>query len=67
MKKNILTEIKTEDLNKLNIRLATEKKELTNLCLDLKIKKLKNTRAVYHKRKDISRILTIINERRRQK
>lgn len=65
MKKNTFTEIKSENLDKLNARLNKEKKELVNLCLDHKTKKIKNTRSIYHKRKDISRILTVINEKRR--
>lgn len=67
MKKNLLIEIKSENLDKLLERLAKEKKDLTNLYFELKTKKLKNTREIFHKRKDISRILTLINEKRRQK
>ncbi len=67
MKKNILLEVKNEDINKLEARLQKEKKELSSLYLELETKKLKDTRKIFHKRKDISRILTIINEKKGKK
>ena len=67
MKKDKLTEIKSEDLVKLKQRLLKEKQELTDLYLKLKINKLKNTRQIFHKRKDISQILTIINQKNKEK
>lgn len=67
MKKTILTEIKSEDLAKLTARLNKEQKEFSELYLQLKINKLKNIRELFHKRKLISRILTIINEKRSKK
>lgn len=67
MKKNIFAEIKTEQVDKLEARLLKEQKELSNLRLEISVKKLKDTRKIFHKRKDISKILTVLNEKRRQK
>ncbi len=67
MKKNVLTELRSESLSKLLEKLNQAKKELTELYLNLRIGKLKNTRSLFHKRKDISQLLTIIEEKRRQK
>lgn len=66
MKKNLLLEVKSENLDKLMERLSKEKKELTSLNLELKTKKLKDIRKIFHKRKDISQILTVIGEKRRK-
>lgn len=67
MKKNLLLEVKSENLDKLQERLAKEKKELTGLYLEVKTKKLKDVRKIFHKRKDISQILTLINQKRRKR
>ncbi len=67
MKKSVITEIKNENVDKLISRLNSEKKELSQMYLDLKVNKLKNTRSIFHKRKLMSRILTILNEKRSKK
>lgn len=67
MKKNLLNQLRSETLENLLTRLSQEKKELANLYVELTTKKLKNTRKIFHKRKDISQILTLINEKRREK
>lgn len=67
MKQSQLTEIKDNSLDKLVSRLNSEKKELAEMYLNLKVNKLKNTRGIFHKRKLISKILTIINEKRNKK
>lgn len=66
MKKNLLSEVKSENLDKLLSRLAKEKKELVDLYLELKTKKLKDVRKIFHKRRNISQIITVIGEKRRQ-
>lgn len=66
MKKNQLAEIKTEDAAKLKQRLLKEKQELVDLYLKLKTNKLKNSREVFHKRKTISQILTVINQNKKK-
>jgi len=66
MKKNTLQEVRAETVDKLVVRLTKEKKELTNLYLELRTKKLKDLRKIFHKRKDISQILTILSEKRRK-
>lgn len=66
MKKNLLSEVKSENLDKLLSRLAKEKKELVDLYLELKTKKLKDVRKIFHKRRNISQILTVVGEKRRQ-
>lgn len=66
MKKNALQEVRAETVDKLVARLTKEKKELTNLYLELRTKKLKDLRKIFHKRKDISQILTILSEKRRK-
>lgn len=63
MKKNDLHELRSETLDKLKARLLKEKKELINLSLEAKTKKIKDVRKIFHKRKDIAAILTIIAEK----
>lgn len=66
MKKNALLEIRAETVDKLVSRLAKEKKELADLYLEMSIKKIKNPRSLFHKRKDISQIMTVLNEKKKK-
>lgn len=63
MKKSDLQQLRSETLDKLKARLLKEKKELANLYFEVRTKKIKDTRKIFHKRKDIGRILTIIAEK----
>lgn len=67
MKKNALVELRSETALSLKEKVAKDKKDLANLYLELNTKKLKDVRKLFHKRKDISQTLTIINEKRIQK
>lgn len=64
MKKKLLSEIRAETAEIILARISKEKKELAELYLDLSMKKLKDTRKIFHKKKDISQMLTIVSEKR---
>ena len=57
-------EITGKNENELKEMLKKKKSELTDLMLDNKQNKLKNTRSIFNTRKDISKILTIIGEKK---
>ena len=63
MKKD-LREIANKTEKELMDLLKTKREELFNLVIDNKQNKLKNTRSIYNSRKEIARILTLINEKK---
>lgn len=62
MKKD-LKEIVSKTEGELKDLLSEKRKELSNLSLDNKQNKLKNTRVIFNTRKEIARILTLVRER----
>lgn len=65
MKRNDFKQIKSISVNELDKLFIKNKDELNNLYIEHKMGKLKNTRNIFLKRKDIARILTLISEKRR--
>lgn len=63
MKKNQVKELRGKKKEELIRLLQDSKNELVTLRLDNATRKLKNTRAIFHKRKDIAKILTTMKEK----
>ncbi len=63
MKKNTLNEIKNMDIKAIVQKLKEAKKELVDLLLDKNMGKLKDLKAVYKKRKDVARMLTVLQQK----
>ncbi len=61
MKKNEFGKLIKENKQTLKMIVSKERDELAGLYRDKSMKKLKNTRKIFHKKKHIARILTIIN------
>jgi len=60
-------ELRKKSISELIKALEEKRKELEKLYIDLSTKKLKNNQAISHTKKEIARILTIINEQRFKK
>lgn len=63
MKTKTRKELHTKTVPELKAGLLEAKNELFSLNLEKAQKKLKNLRAIYEKRKEIARILTILKEK----
>ncbi len=63
MKKEEIREIREKTLSELKKEINKRLKELFGLRMDKKMNKLKNKRVIYHKRKEIAMIKTIIREK----
>ncbi len=63
MKKKEKEELFTKTVQELRKMLEEKRNELFQLSQDLAAGKLKNTRSIFHKKKNISRILTILREK----
>lgn len=63
MKRKERTQIKGLTIKELLDKAQSIKKEVANLVIDLNMKKLKDTRAVFKKRKDLAQILTILRQK----
>ena len=63
MKKSAKTEIVSKNLSDLRKNLMLAKKDLTQLILDNSQFKLKDNRQIFHKKKEIARMLTSIREK----
>lgn len=64
MKKNELKEIKGLELKELAVRMKKAKDELAELVMDKNMKKLKDVKAVFKKRKELAKMLTILRQRK---
>lgn len=64
MKKSNLQEIKVLEVVALSERIKKAKAELSDLVLEKNMKKLKDLRAVFKKRKDIAQMLTIMRQKK---
>lgn len=63
MKKRELTQIKGLAVKELILKAKAIKGEIANLVIDKNMKKLKDTRSIFKKRKDLAQILTIIRQK----
>lgn len=62
MKKKDIKALVGKNMNELQAMLAKERKELFTMKLDNSQRKLKNTRSIFSKRKEIARIFTAKRE-----
>jgi ribosomal protein L29 len=63
MKKKDLQDLKALDLKSLKERAAKASSEVADLILDRNMNKLKDVKAVFKKRHDLARILTVIRQK----
>lgn len=63
MKKKEFQNLRQEKTNELSKKLGELRKEIVKIKLNMAMKKEKSTSSIEGKKKDIARILTIINER----
>ena len=63
MKKNDLTQIKGLDAKELREKVKTITKEMADLVMDKNMKKLKDVKLIYKKRKDLAQVLTILRQK----
>lgn len=63
MKKNELAIVKGLDLKELKDKIKTLKKEIAELTMDKNMKKLKDLKSISKKRKDLSQVLTVLNQK----
>ena len=63
MKKNDLTQIKGLDAKELRGKVKTITKEMADLVMDKNMKKLKDVKLIYKKRKDLAQVLTILRQK----
>ncbi|MBI2074391.1 MAG: 50S ribosomal protein L29 [Candidatus Levybacteria bacterium] len=67
MKTKVKKELHTKTIEELKSLVNQTREELSNLKLEKVRKKLKNTSSILQKRKDMARILTILNEKEAEK
>lgn len=63
MKKNDLNQIKGLPVQELLTKIKLLRKEIEDATLDKNMKKLKDLKTVFKKKKDLARILTIVKQR----
>lgn len=63
-KQNTLIEYKDLDIKALEERVKTAKKEVQDLLIDKNMSKLKDLRSLSKRKKEIARMLTIINQKK---
>lgn len=63
MKKNDFKEIKTLSLKVLSEKIKQAKKDVADLILDKNTKKLKDVKVIFKKRKEIAKMMTILNQK----
>lgn len=63
MKKSLIKEWRSKNIEELKKILSSQREDLVRILIDLKSKKLKNTAVVGNKKKIISVISTLINEK----
>lgn len=63
MKRNEFVQLKGLDLKELKIKVKTLREETANLVLDKNMKKLKDLKMIFKKRKELARILTLIRQK----
>lgn len=63
MKKTEFAQIKGADNKELMLKAKTLREELANLVMDKNMKKLKDSRVVFKKRKELAQILTVLKQK----
>ncbi|MDP3974231.1 MAG: 50S ribosomal protein L29 [Candidatus Daviesbacteria bacterium] len=63
MKKTEMTEIKKLDIKELQVRAKRLEKEIADLTLDKNMKKMKDTKMIHKKKKDLAQVLTVIKQK----
>ena len=63
MKKKDFVQIKGLDLEQLRTKLGSLRKEVANLVLDKNMKKLKDLKMIFKKKKEIAQIITLMKQR----
>lgn len=63
MKKKDFIQIKGLGNNELILKVNSLKKELADLVMDKKMKKLKDLRIIFKKRKDLAQVLTVLRQK----
>ncbi len=63
MKKNDFVQIKGLDLKELGLKVKTIKMEIANLIVDKNMKKMKDLKTIFKKRKDLAQILTVLKQK----
>ena len=59
MKKNEFVIVKGLSLKELSVKIKSLKKEIAELTLDKNMKKLKDLKSIFKKRKDLAQVLTV--------
>ncbi len=63
MKKNEFVVIKGLDTKELRLKAKAFKKEIADLTMDKNMKKLKDLKSIDKKRKELARVLTVLNQK----
>ncbi|MBI2314853.1 50S ribosomal protein L29 [Candidatus Daviesbacteria bacterium] len=63
MKKNEFIQIKGLDLKELKTKVSSLRDEIANLVLDKNMKKLKDKKSIFKKKKDLAQVLTIVRQK----
>ncbi len=63
MKRNDLVQIKGLDIKELKGKIKTLREEIAKLVLDKNMKKLKDLKSVFKKRKDLAQVLTVVRQK----
>ena len=63
MKKNDFIQIKALDLSELKQKAKTLKLEIEDVVMDKNMKKLKDLKTIFKKRKDLAQVLTVLRQK----
>jgi len=63
MKKTEMTEIKKLDIKELRERAKRLEKEIADLTLDKNMKKMKDTKMIHKKKKDLAQVFTVLRQK----
>lgn len=63
MKKSALVELKNLGIEDILARIKTIRSQLSDLVMDKNMKKLKDLKAVFKKRKDLAQMFTILKQK----
>lgn len=63
MKKNEFVQIKGLDLKELKTKASGLREEIANLVLDKNMKKLKDKKSIFKKKKDLAQVLTVVRQK----
>lgn len=63
MKKNEFVQIKGLDLKELRTKANGLREEVANLVLDKNMKKLKDKKSIFKKKKDLAQVLTVVRQK----